>query len=293
MSWNILPYDLEVLVLTEVCVLGEIPRRYCDRYTHNMKVRSGWKPIVEAMMVCKSCRFASESIALEALNKHWGQKNRVIGQPPPVGPPIDHQAHLNGLLTTATIRAFPSCMAFLLERGAKSNIQLPNSGCGLLTAAVENGCIESLEVLLGYDAPLEWVAWPIEYSFEWDNTPLGLAVYYRRVDMIPLLLRAGADPDVEVSTYHSSYDLLQLAASNLSGKSGALKALLENGIRVNNENYSPELKDHPLEFAVHDPDKVRLLLKAGAKVDDMESILKFLGDDSLPLEMDTSRSKDE
>lgn len=78
-------------------------------------------------------------------------------------------------------------LRYMMERGANPNL-LTSSGCGALSKAVAEGCLENMSLLLENGADIE-----LRDPKGW--TPLLYAIWHGRHEMVKLLLNNGANSD--------------------------------------------------------------------------------------------------
>jgi ankyrin repeat protein len=158
----------------------------------------------------------------------------------------DAGRRLDALLVSATMRAFPSCMRLLLENGADASLKAHSPHSGLLHVAVVRGALDCVNALLPYNPPLEL---DCDETSE-PNTPLGLALYHHKVDIVKALIEAGANTNIVIDTYHECFeDLIEFAASDW-GCTAVLETLFELGFTIDESRYSDANRDdHPLSRA--------------------------------------------
>jgi ankyrin repeat protein len=137
----------------------------------------------------------------------------------------------------------------------------------LLSDAVENRCLASVKLLLDYGAPVDGLGNCLP--------PLGAAAKLGLLDIMKLLLEAGADTDIEIEFDYESADLLQLAAGVNDGAE-MMKLLLEYGMEIGDGYVADE---HPFVQAIRfdNFDVLNVLLDRGVVVDDLNEILEDAG----------------
>ncbi|KAL4871854.1 hypothetical protein BDV12DRAFT_194002 [Aspergillus spectabilis] len=153
--------------------------------------------------------------------------------------------YLDGLLVIATELFFVRCMRLLVESGADASLRILKS------------LLLSNNAALGHVMPPGVTDWQFQYS-----TPLEWAIYKGRAEIADVLFKAGAISPV---------DPVQWCAWN--GDEEVLKALLENGVEIDNEKYQnhglellydPQ-DDHPIDLAIlrDNVSSARALIVAG------------------------------
>jgi ankyrin repeat protein len=178
-------------------------------------------------------------------------------------------------------------MRLLLELGA--DLDTPPTGMerydGLVSNAVSyEWCwgsgsssgrgIEAIRLLLEYGASPE--------SRTTCLAPLGLAAREGRLDIMELLLEAGAEADdIVIDFPYSSANLVQLAAGWTPGETGLemMKLLLDYGVEVERE--IGEDLEHPLMVAIREENikVVKLLLKKSVNAEEVKDLIATEEDD--------------
>jgi ankyrin repeat protein len=216
---------------------------------------------------------ASEPMAQKAIHAYL---RRYAAVPEKTSP-----TQLGELLAFATRRCLVNCMRFLLELGA--DLDAVPTGIerydGLISTAVNyEWCwgaapnsdrgMEAIRLLLEYGASPE--------SRTTSLAPLGLAAREGRLDIMELLLDAGAETDdVEIDFPYSSANLVQLAAGWTAGETGLemMRLLLDHGVEVESQ-IGGDL-EHPLMVAIREENTkvVELLLEEGVNAEEVKDLI--------------------
>lgn len=132
------------------------------------------------------------------------------------------------------------------------NQAIDNHGNTLLGLAAKKGHITSIKILLGQGARID------QSNFE-DISPLWIAIFYHRTEVIKLLLERKANPN---KAKYNGVTPLWIAAQ--SGYVEAIKILLENGAKINQEENNMGLT--PLCIAAQNGhvEALKILLNNGA-----------------------------
>ena len=141
----------------------------------------------------------------------------------------------------------PSILAMEKAPMAKKNLELE------FYQAAERNDLSNIKQLIAQGLPLN-----PEKAY---TPPLMTAVEFKNLELLDLLLKSGAKPDIEASTFHTP---LMLAAEK--GADQIIKRLIEKGANVN-----AQMREKPgntvlmfaIEYIPH-PSSVALLLNAGA-----------------------------
>ncbi|PGH11428.1 hypothetical protein AJ80_07106 [Polytolypa hystricis UAMH7299] len=164
---------------------------------------------------------------------------------------------LSSLLVLATRRNFLTTISLLLTSGTDviaADTQARANGYPLLCYTVSNNSLSAAKMLLAAGLPVNApdVYWPLADVAQAGN-----------LEILEVLLMAGADPDVQVQFKYETADLWQCAAGCTDG-AGMFKVLLNQGMRVDSGKSS--LDRHPFVQAVRfgNVEGVEMLLDWGA-----------------------------
>ncbi|KAL4861420.1 ankyrin repeat-containing domain protein [Aspergillus spectabilis] len=192
------------------------------------------KEIVNYLLVCKSwkrdfpevlpegetiCTLflgGVEHLALESMEEFYWQR---------IGEDTDHW--INDTLVFVTKKSLVLCMELLLKEGGDVNHLSGQYKRSLISYAVEEGSIDGTKVLLAQKPDLEVTGSNYGWYDPRQNTPLGIAIIYDRLEIADLLLKAGADAGIILDHCYGPDDVLQFLARE--GETAMLKLLLDHG----------------------------------------------------------------
>ncbi|RDW87048.1 ankyrin repeat domain-containing protein [Aspergillus mulundensis] len=287
MGWSKLPFELQVLIFLHLVDIDlEVDTAYPASASESrvaMKLRRRlWHEAVGYMSVCRSWRLnfrwalvrgicvdtllylGPEDLAFQAL--------QLLYDPEKGDTPL-HYATTQ--LIMATRRGFAQCMRLLIDEGACVKVLTFPGPRGLLSLAVESNSMEATRLLLQYNAPLEEGGQMCGARWGWgnvlENTPLGTAIFQRKLAIAKILLEAGASLDIQIGHVGGVDDPAQLLAGR-KYETAMLSLLLQYGLRIDNDKYDPlNGRNHPLATAILGDavQQARLLLRAGARLLDM------------------------
>ncbi len=162
-----------------------------------------------AMSGPAQAQFSAGYKFLEAVRKKDGEKvDEALGDPGSTVVNTRDVSTGETALHIVTARRDLTWMTFLIQKGGNVNAR-DNRGVTALVLATSLGFHEGAELLLGQKARLD-------DSNDAGETPLISAVHRRDIEMMRLLLKAGADPDRADNSGRTARDYAKLSVNSSS-----------------------------------------------------------------------------